>query len=199
MLSNKLCGSENAAETWGNTMKLTIIAAALAVAAPLAVASAAYADGPSSTLEIGYAREAYSPSGLPSLGFNTIVVRGGAQFSQHWGVEMDGGFGLGSDTIHPSGVAVTIKEDYQLHIYGVGYLPVSKDADIIGRVGYGRTHTTISGGGFSAPADDFGAAAGVGFRIFPGGGKNGFRVDYTHFFDNNLPGDTFGATYVRKF
>ena len=180
-------------------MKLSNIVAALAVAAPLGMASVAHADAPAGTVEIGYARETYSPTGFQSLGFNAIVVRGGAQFNQNWGVEMEGGFGLGTDTIHPGGVAVTTKLNYQLDIYGVGYLPVAKNVDLVARVGYGRTDTNVSGGGVSGTADDFGAAAGVGVRAFPGGGKNGFRVDYTHFFTNHLAGNTFGATYVRKF
>ena len=182
-------------------MKLTIIAAALAVAAPLAVASAAHADGePTTTLEIGYTRADFRVTGASDFGVNTVEVRGGIQANKHWGVEMEAGFGAGDTTIHAGGGTGTVRQDWQVAIYGVGYLPVNKDADIIGRIGYGRTQLNISGPGGSGAGQANGATAGVGFRMFPGGGKNGFRVDYTHYFYNaGTTADAFGATYVRKF
>lgn len=181
-------------------MKLTIIAAALAVAAPLAVAGVAHADAPGGTLEIGYTRADFKVTGVQDFGVNTVELRGGLQANKNLGVEMEGGFGVGDTTIHAGGNTGTVRQDWQVAIYGVGYLPVSKDADIIGRIGYGRTQLNISGPGGSGAGQANGATAGVGFRMFPGGGKNGFRVDYTHYFYNaGTTADAFGATYVRKF
>jgi outer membrane immunogenic protein len=181
-------------------LKLKIIVAALAVAAPLFAANASQAATPGATLEIGYTRADFaSADSVPSFGFNTVELRGGVQFHKNFGAELEGGFGLGSDTVHVDGVGVSVKQDWQVAVYGVGYLPVGHNADLFARVGYGRTQVTASADGYSLAGQSNGAAAGVGFRQFPGGGKNGWRVDYTHYFYNGEPVDTFGAAYVRKF
>ena len=181
-------------------MKLTIIAAALAVAAPLAVAGVAQADAPAGTLEVGYTRADFKVTGANDFGVNTVELRGGLQFNKNFGAEMEGGFGVGSTNITAYGNTGTVKQDWQVAFYGVGYVPVSKDVDLFARLGYGRTQLNISGPGGSGAGQANGAAAGVGMRFFPGSGKNGIRVDYTHYFYNaGTTGDAFGVTYVRKF
>ncbi len=181
-------------------MKLTIIAAALAVAAPLAVAGVAQADAPSGTLEVGYTRADFKVTGANDFGVNTVELRGGYQLNKNVGAEMEGGFGVGDTNITAGGNSGSVRQDWQVAIYGVGYLPVSKDVDLLARVGYGRTQLNISGPGGSGAGQGNGATAGVGMRFFPGAGKNGFRIDYTHYFYNaGTTVDAFGATYVRKF
>ena len=179
-------------------MKLNLIVAAMAVAAPLVVAGAAQAADSGATLEIGYTRADFSNIN-PNPDFNTLELRGGYQFNKNVGAEMEGGFGLGSDTLHSQGVSISVKQDWQVAFYGVGYLPVGHNFDLLARVGYGRTQATASGGGVSLDGQSSGAVAGIGVRQFPGGGKNGWRLDYTHYFYADDPVDTFSVTYVRKF
>lgn len=185
--------------------------AAIAVATPFVMAGAAQADSntnsgnppppaaaftPQATLELGYTRAQFTDI-HPNFGLNTIELRGGFQPAKYWGAEMEGGFGLGSTNL---GDGVTVKQDWQVAVYGVGYLPVGHNVDLLARVGYGRTQATASNSyGYSADGQSNGAVAGVGVRQFPGGGKNGWRLDYTHYFYNGDPVDTFSATYVRRF
>lgn len=190
-------------------MNLKAIVAAIAVAAPFVVASAAHADNttgantaatftPQVTVELGYTRAQFSDT-HPNFGVNTVELRGGFQPSRYWGGEIEGGFGLGSTSVNSEGFNVSVKQDWQVAVYGVGYMPVGHNIDLLARVGYGRTQATAAVDGYSQAGQSNGAAAGVGIRQFPGGGKNGWRLDYTHYFYNGSPVDTFGATYVRRF
>ena len=139
-------------------MKLTTIAAALAVALPLAMAGAAQAAPDNTgTLELGYTRVDTSGTN-PNYGFNSIEARGGLQFNKNLGVEMEGGVGVGNQTVHSGGVSVSVKEDWEVGIFGVGYLPVGHDIDLYGRLGYSRTQITASSGGFSIAGQGNGAS-----------------------------------------
>jgi opacity protein-like surface antigen len=194
----------------GDTLNLKAFATAIAVAAPLVVAGAAQAADntasantapaftPQVTLEIGYTRAQFSNT-HPDFGLNTVELRGGYQPAKYWGAEMEGGFGLGSTSVSSEGYSVSVKQDWQVAFYGVGYLPVGHDVDLLARVGYGRTQATASLDDSSVAGQSSGAVAGVGVRQFPGGGKNGWRLDYTHYFYNSDPVDTVSVAYVRRF
>lgn len=196
-------------------MNLKAFVAAVAVAAPFVVAGAARADSntnsanppppaaaaftPQATVELGYARSQFTGTN-PNFGVNDIELRGGFQPAKYWGAELEGGFGLGSTNVNYGGYGVSVKQDWQVAVYGVGYLPVGHNVDLLARVGYGRTQITANAGGPSVSGQGNGAVAGVGVRQFPGGGKNGWRLDYTHYFYNGgVSVDSFGAAYVRRF
>lgn len=179
----------------GDFVKVVVFAAA-AIAA--SIATAAQAADTHTTLEVGYTRSDFSNTS-PNFGLNTVDVRGGYQMTKHWGAEMEGAFGVGSTDVSVGGVNVSVKQDWEVGLYGVGYLPLPHNFDLIGRVGYSRTQITASAGGFSDKGQDNGAAAGVGLRQFPGGGANGWRVDYTHHFYGSDNLDTFSVGYVRRF
>lgn len=185
-------------------MKTSILAgAAMAAVLPFCVATAANAADDNSntgTLEVGYTYAGYDVDGIGKVNANTLHARGGLQFNKTFGAEMEVAWGLGSDSVNVLGTSEDFKQKWQIGMYVDAYLPVGAHSDLIGRVGYSRTRMTISGPGGSRDGDQKGAALGVGFRTFPGGGKNGFRADYTHFFyDDDVKGDLFSIGYVRKF
>lgn len=181
-------------------MKTSTAAAGFAAALALITGSAAQAEStPSTTLELGYTR-AQTTGTNPNYGFNTVEIRGGYQFNKNVGAEMEAGFGVAPDHVTVQGIGVDVKQDWEYGLFLDGFLPVGANADLIGRVGYSATQLTASAGGFSAAGQGHGAAVGVGFRQFPGGGKNGWRVDYTHHFYNaGSSADSFGVAYVRRF
>ena len=115
-----------------------------------------------------------------------------------WGVEMEGGFGLGQDRLTVSGTSVDVKQDWEVGIFADGYAPLSNNIDLIGRVGYARTQITASAGATSLAGQGNGPAVGIGLRQFFG--ANGYRLDYTHhFYQSSSSVDSFGVTYVHKF
>jgi hypothetical protein len=171
----------------------------LAVAAlAVTMAGAAHAADTHSTVEIGVTGAQLNSDGL-NFDVTAIDIRGGFQLNKNWGAEMEGAFGVsGSSTSVPGG-SISLKEDWEIGLFGVGYLPVGHNIDLFGRLGFARTQAAVSGGSLSLAGQDYGAAAGVGIRQFPGGGNNGWRVDYTHHFYNPDRMDTFSVGYVRRF
>jgi hypothetical protein len=175
-------------------MKLQL--AALAAALPLVCAAAAQAQI-TWTGELGYTRSEVD-SGDVKVGLNTINLRGGAQFAKHWGAEMEVGTGLGSSDSTFQGVPYSLKMNYQVGIYAVGYLPIAKGMDLFGRVGAvgAQFHEEVLGGHGSNHENGYGIGGGV--RWFPGDGKNGVRVEYTRYgLQDDL--NNFGVSFVRKF
>ena len=85
-------------------------------------------------------------------------------------------------------------------IYGVGYLPVSPNADLFARVGYGNQDFHFGGAG-SGHESSGSWNWGVGGQYFFDG-KDGVRLDYTRVNTtrHDVPdANTFGVNYVRKF
>jgi hypothetical protein len=177
-------------------MKLHLTA--LAAALPLAfAASGAHAAQPITwTGEIGYTHTSLDSD--VKADFNTIDVRGGVQYGKHWGVEMEVGTGLGSDNTSYQGTSFSVKENYEVGVFAVGYLPLAKGLDLFGRFGGvgAQFHEEVLGGHGSN--NEHGWAAGGGLRWFPGAGKNGVRLEYTRYGLND-DADNFGVSYVRKF
>ncbi len=155
-----------------------IIATAAAAAALLAVAA------PASAAVSTYGNLGYT--NITDAGFNlgAVTARLGAQFNPYIGVEAEGAFGVVKD----SGV----KLDSSLAAYVVGFWPVSSNADLFARIGYGHVRFNVG----STDSTNYG----VGGQYF--WGKNGVRVDYTRI-DPTLSGasnaDAWTVAYVRKF
>jgi hypothetical protein len=168
--------------------------AALAAAIPLVVAGAAHAAGPWYG-EIGYTRSEFDSDVNARL--NIINLRGGGQWG-HWGGEMEVGAGLGDSSTSVSGFGFNVKENYEVGIYGVGFLPVSNDLDVFARVGAVGAQYHESANGLNTSNNEHGWAAGGGVRYFPKGGANGVRVEYTRYgMQDDL--NNYGVSYVRKF
>lgn len=126
----------------------------------------------------------------------TIQGRLGARFGQYVGVE--GELSGGVDGDKSAGVSTKLK--HQEAIYGVGFLPVSPNLDLLARVGYGntdfRTRTATTSRSDDVNSWNYGVGAQYSFDD-----KNGVRVDYTrqNYEHTKADADTYGVSYVRKF
>lgn len=154
------------------------------------------------------------------LEVGAITGRVGGRFGQYLGVEGELAFGIKESeeriTTTFQGIPVTADINYKLKneaaVYGVGFLPLSPNADLFGRVGVGRLSSefdvTASAGGFSETesmeGDSNFFAFGAGGQYFFDG-LNGVRGEYTRFnldTDEDEEGaefDTLSISYVRKF
>jgi hypothetical protein len=194
-------------------MKLLFAAASAAVLASAVpvVASAQTADPTTGAYgSIGYAD---THGGGVDLG--TIQGRLGWRFNSWLGVEGELAGGVKGDDVHTTiaGNAVSgdAKIEHQEAIYGVGFLPVGTNWDLLGRIGYGHTKAkvsdvTVSGpggavGGLSASDSGDSWNFGVGAQ-YHWDGQNGIRADYTReeFTGSGSDhGDVWSIAYTRKF
>ena len=189
-------------------MKFIIAAAAAAFCAAPAAALAADAVPTGVYGSIGYA-DAHS-SGI-DLG--AIQGRLGYRFNNWLGVEGELAAGVGSDkssqTVGGATVDTKIKLNDQEAIYGVGFLPLSSNFDLLARVGYGHQNAKVTasaagGGGPIAVSDtakgdswNYGVGAQYHFD-----GKNGVRGDFTHeeFTQGNSGhADVWAIAYTHRF
>jgi outer membrane immunogenic protein len=181
-------------------MKVMITAAsALALAALLpAVASAQTAN----TGTTFYGTLGYADTDLNGVNLGSIQGRVGARFGQYFGVEGELAGGVKSDKVNVApGTDVKVKLDHQEAIYGVGFLPLSPNFDLLARIGYGHTEGSGSLAGVSASAKGDSWNYGVGGQ-YSFDGKNGIRADYTREqFQSHDGGDAnvWAVSYVRKF
>jgi len=130
----------------------------------------------------GIAYERIAVDSNPDVKFNSVLLRGGYRFSKYFGAEAEAGVGLGSDTVNlgPAGgtsVPVKFKTGLTAAVYGVGFLPLSDNFDLIGRVGYKYLDMKAKTAGFESQAKDSGFAYSVGAQYYFTD-KHGIRVDY---------------------
>ena len=175
-------------------MKTLLIAAAgiaaLAMAAPASAQTAPYS-GVSWYGNLGYTD--FNPN---NANISAITGRLGARIGQYFGVEGELSGGIGNS--HYDGASLHLNN--QEAIYGVGFLPVSPNADLFARVGYGGADYKISSSGstFSGNLQSWNFGAG-GQYFFDH--ANGIRVDYTReeATDHGPDANVWGVSYVRKF
>jgi hypothetical protein len=123
-------------------------------------------------------------------GANTGALSGklGYRFNRYVGVEGDGSIGLlsgGKDGPAGSPTHVDVKQKLAGAGYVVGFLPVTSNASLLARVGYGASSYRVGPAG--APeynASENGLRYGVGAQLFAQ--SNGLRVDYTREQMSNL-------------
>lgn len=194
-------------------MKLLFAAASAAVlaAAVPAVASAQTA-APTTGFygNVGYANTHDSGANL-----GTIQGRLGYRFNNWLGAEGELAGGVKGDDVSTTvgGATATgkAKIQHQEAIYGVGFLPLAPNWEVLGRVGYGHTEAKVSdvkvsgaGGPVSIPSVSGGGDSwnfGVGAQ-YHWDGLNGVRADYTReeFTGNDSGhGDVWSIAYSRKF
>jgi len=123
---------------------LTIAASAAALACAIpAIAAAQAAPVPGVYANIGYANTNDTGANV-----GTIQGRLGYRFNSWLGVEGELAGGVKSDTVSTSVGAATVtgkaKISHQEAIYGVGFLPVGTNWDLLARVGYGHTKINLS-------------------------------------------------------
>ena len=113
-----------------------------------------------------------------------VTVRGGAFFSEYFGAEIEGSFGVGNDNIDALGVTANVEVSNSVGGFVVGRLPIEGNYsgvfEIFGRLGYMTTEFEVEVFGTSGSLDVDGFAAGVGgtYYFTP---NIGIRGDYTRF------------------
>jgi len=192
-------------------MKILFAAAAAACLLP---AAALAQTAPAATNSTGfYGTLGYLGTNTQDLDLGAIQGRLGYRFLPWLGVEGEGAFGVKNDKSSQIINGVTVDSKVHLRdqeaIYGVGFLPLSPNFELFGRVGYGHegakvTATALAAGGPVTVADK---VAGDSWNFGAGGqwffdDKNGIRADYTRYeFTPRDSGhaDTWALSYVRKF
>lgn len=180
-------------------MKVLITAAAATALAALLPAAASAQTATSGTSF--YGTLGYADTDLDPVNLGAIQGRIGARFGQNFGVEGELSAGVKDDKVNVAGTDVKVKLDHQEAIYGVGFLPISPNFDLLARIGYGHTQGSGSVSGVSATAKGDSWNYGVGGQyLFDG--QNGVRLDYTREAfrgrDTN-DANVWSVAYVRKF
>ena len=169
-------------------------AAALLAAAPAFADDASYVTGYGT---LGYTNAQVSGDGNPD--FSAITGRLGARFGKYFGVEGELTGGLNSENVTIGGTSGSVRLNDQYAAYAVGFLPVSSNADLLARIGYGNTdfHTSFPGGSFKGSDNSWNY--GVGGQYFFDG-ANGVRAEYTRANYKDIPdANVWSLSYVRKF
>lgn len=176
----------------------TLMSVALATLSVAAVPALSHAQttGPEIYGTLGYA-------GSRADGADTGAVQGrlGAKLTPHFGVEGELSGGVKDDDVDTNGVRSNIEQTHSAAIYGVGFLPVTPNIDLLARVGYGNTQFKQNLAGVESKFDADSVNYGVGAQ-YKFDDKNGIRVDYTRqqFRDNDAAdANVVSVGYARKF
>jgi opacity protein-like surface antigen len=189
-----------------------IFAAATAAAAFCAVSGAAQAQ----TAPVGvYGTLGYADAHSNSTDLGVIQGRLGYRIMPYAGVEGEAAFGIKKDDVDVQtglgDINGRAELKHEFAAYGVGFLPVTPNADLLARVGYGTTRVKVSVptqtvGGVTIPASS--ASDNQDSWNFGVGGqyhfddKNGVRVDYTRqefTKDSYGHADVYSIAYTRRF
>jgi hypothetical protein len=180
-------------------MKSLITAGSIAVIAMTVPAIAQAQQAPNAGLygTLGYA-------GTSSSGADVGAIQGrlGYRLNDYVGAEGEVSGGVKDDRVAVApGVDAKVGLDHQAAIYGVGFLPVTPQLDVLGRVGYGHSKMSekVAGISGSDAADSWNYGAGVQYHL---DGKNGVRADYTREdFQRDAGGhaDVWSVAYARRF
>lgn len=179
-------------------MKTLILAAASALAIT-SFANVASAQDTSNNTDVGRVYGSIGVQGQDNhkTGSNlgSVNARVGTKITPHFGVEGEAAFGTNKDTTAAGDYRLTNK----VGVYGVGYLPVSSNIDLLGRVGVSDTDLkapAAAGKLEQGTAVDYGVGAQYHFNS-----DYAARVDYTKSDFQNHKGTT-GTTsvsLVKKF
>ncbi|HEY2356422.1 MAG TPA: porin family protein [Phenylobacterium sp.] len=160
-----------------------------------------------------YANLGYADTHSSGVDLGAIQGRLGYRFNNWLGVEGELAAGVVDDKSTTTVAGVPVETKFKLNnaaaIYGVGFLPVANNLDLIGRVGYGESTvraraTAVAGVTPIEVADtadgnswNFGVGAQYHFD-----GVNGIRGDYTRqeFVSSSAPhADVWSVAYSRRF
>lgn len=193
-----------------------LMAAASAAAIVCAVPAIAAAQDASATRPTGvYGTIGYANAHDSDANLGTIQGRLGYRFNDWLGVEGELAGGVKSDDVTATVGTVTAtgkaKISHQEAIYGVGFLPLGTNWDVLARVGYGHTKAkvsdiTVTGAGapitgLSGSGDGDSWNFGVGAQ-YHWDGVNGIRADYTReeFRDNDAGhADVWAIAFSHRF
>lgn len=170
------------------------------IASAFVVATAA----PAMAQDVGfYATGGYTHLSADDFDLGALTVRGGAQFGDYFGAELEGSFGIRDDDVTTvvGGDAVaqgTIELNNTIGVFGTVGTQVTPNARVFARLGYASVDAEVSvdGAGSVSDSEEEFAYGLAGEYMFDG--QNGVRVGYTAYdFEETL--DTFEISYVRKF
>ncbi len=178
--------------------------AAAAAASACALAGSAAAQAPSSQF---YGSAGYSHKDEADLG--SVQLRLGTRFGSYFGVEGEYGLGVKSETLNFESTVppLYLKRElrHEVAAYAVGYLPLSPNADVFARVGYGNTwykvatNLTPDASRFTYKDDTSSLNLGLGAQYFFDG-ENGVRADYVRQDFKGAPTDNvWSIAYTRRF
>ena len=178
------------------TLIASAASAVLALAIPALASAQVAATGTTFYGSLGYA-------GASVDGYDLGAIQGrlGARFGQHFGVEGELSGGTNGDKASIGGVPVKVDLQNQAAIYGVGFLPLSPNFDLLARVGYGESKikaSTVNGVSATGDGDSWNYGVGGQYHFDD---KNAVRADYTRhdFQDSGANADVWSLAYVRKF
>jgi outer membrane immunogenic protein len=171
-------------------MKNALFAAAAAAA--VLVAAPAFAQDAASSDVQWYGNLGYSlyNTDIGDADLGAIQGRLGARFHRYFGIEGEAAFGVQDDSI----AGVDVELDHSVALYGVGFLPVSDNFDLLARVGWGNTK--VSAGPLSDTDDSLNYGVGAQWSWDK---SNAIRGDYTRFDGDDAEADVWSLSYVRKF
>ena len=181
-------------------MKNALIAAASLAAIATVVPAAALAQDATAPNTGAYVNLNVGIADGGQADLKIIQGRLGYRFMPYVGIEGELATGLKSDTDTIGGVRVNTKLKHEAAIYGVGFLPISPNTDILARVGYGTTKLRAKAAGVSATDSVESVNYGVGAQHHFDG-LNGVRADFTRQDFNHDQGhaDVYTVGYVRRF
>jgi hypothetical protein len=190
-------------------MKLRLFSASVAIAVVVFVAAPVFAQSePGSDNVSVYATLGYTnvTTGVndgddDDFNFGTATARVGVRFHRYVGVEGEVGIGIDGDAEVVTAGRIEVDLATQYAGYVVGFLPLSSNADLLARVGYGSVEFRLDGGGFNDVSDDNGSlnyGVGAQYRFDR---ANGIRVDFTRYDLSGAGADAnaFSIAYVRRF
>jgi outer membrane immunogenic protein len=190
-------------------MKILIVAAGAALCLAPAVALAQSATAPTGL----YGTLGYADAHTDGVNLGAIQGRLGWRFNNWLGVEGELAAGVHDDksstTVGGVNIDTKVKLQNSEAIYGVGFLPLSSNFDLLARIGYGdsRVKATASAVGATGPVSASQSASGNSWNYGVGAqyhfdGLNGVRGDYTHqefTGDNSGHADVWAIAYTRRF
>jgi outer membrane immunogenic protein len=181
---------------------LLCAAAAVACMAATPAAAAAYATIGLSHIDA----EAGDIPEVGTLGFEAVTARAGVGITPYVAVEGEVQFGWedatttftdGTDDI---AVTTSLKNDFG--VYLVGRLPMTENANLLARIGYGRSEydmemtdgTTTESGSDKTDGYRYGVGAEFFFNDV-----SGVRIDFTRTNTSEIDADAYTISYVHKF
>ncbi|MEL7232581.1 MAG: porin family protein [Pseudomonadota bacterium] len=169
---------------------LSLAVAATALAATPAVAEGFYADGGYTFTSIDLEDEGTSFD----VDLGSITARGGYDFTENLGVELEGSFGVADEDI----AGASVELSYLVGAYGKVQAPLGETFNVFARAGVVNAELEVSGGGISETFSDTGYGLGLGATLDVA--ENLYvRGDYTRLDIEDLEADTFTISLGFRF